>query len=80
MINKEKYEGIFIEMFGIEKKDLEGLEYNAIQQWDSVGHMRLMAALEESFDVMLEMDEIIGFSSYKKGIEILGKHGINILG
>ena len=38
--------------------------------------MALMAALEETFSIMMDMDEIIDFSSYKKGIETLKKHNI----
>jgi len=78
MSNKEKYDEIIIELFHIEKESLDGLEYNSIQQWDSVGHMALMAALEEAFDITMEMDEIIGFSSYEKGIDILVKHGVEV--
>jgi len=78
MSNKGKYDEIFIEIFNVSSEDLSALEYNAIPQWDSVGHMALMAALEEKFDVMMEMDEIIGFSSYEKGIETLTEHGIKM--
>ena len=41
----------------------------SIPQWDSVGHMTLMGALEDEFDIVLEMDDIIDFSSFKKGID-----------
>ncbi len=78
MTNKEKYEKAFIESFEIDKNDLNGLEYNSIPEWDSVGHMGLMAALEDSFDIMMEMDEIIDFSSYEKGKEILNKHNVKL--
>jgi len=78
MTNKEKYEKAFIESFEIDKNDLKGLEYNSIPEWDSVGHMGLMAALEDSFDIMMEMDEIIDFSSYEKGKEILNKHNVKL--
>jgi acyl carrier protein len=78
MTNKEKYENAFIEAFEINKEDLSGLEYNSISQWDSVGHMGLMAALEDAFDVMMEMDEIIDFSSFDKGKEILSKHNVQV--
>ena len=56
----------------------EGLSYQAIPAWDSVGHMALMAALEETFNIELETDDIIDFSSFEKGIEILKKYGINL--
>ena len=35
--------------------------------------MTLMSGLEESFGITLETDDIIDFSSYKKGKEILKK-------
>ena len=78
MSNKSQYDNIFIEMLAIDKGQLQGLEYNSIPQWDSVGHMTLMAALEEAFSIMMDMEEIIDFSSYEKGIEILNKHNVVI--
>lgn len=54
-----------------------GLEYMGIPAWDSIGHMSLVAALEEAFDIMMDTDDIIDFSSYKKGMEILSeKYGV----
>ena len=47
------------------------LKYQQIPAWDSVGHMGLMAAIEDAFDIMMEPDDIIDFSSYVKGKEIL---------
>lgn len=56
---------------------LAGLKYQSIDLWDSVGHMTLIANLEEAFDIMMETDDIIDLSSYEKGIEILSsKYGI----
>ena len=77
MNNKEKYDNIFIETFGVEAEVLESLEYNSIPQWDSVGHMGLMAALEETFGIMMDMEEIINFNSHQKGLEIIEKHNVN---
>ena len=77
MNNKEKYDQAFIESFSINANDLnDKLEYNSIQTWDSVGHMGLIAALEEQFDIMMEMDDIIDFSSYQKGFEIVAKYEV----
>lgn len=77
MENKEKYMKVFVECFGTTEEELNNnLEYNSISAWDSVGHMSLIAQLEDEFGIMLEMDEIIDFSSYNKGMEILAKHGI----
>jgi len=38
----------------------------------------MVALLEETFDIALEMDDIIDFSSYNMGIKILKKYKINI--
>ena len=77
MNNKQKYDQVFIESFSINKEKLDDkLEYNSIPEWDSVGHMNLIAVLEENFDIMLEMDDIIDFSSYKKGLELIAKYGV----
>ena len=73
MTNLEKYNQAFIETFEIEDAQLEGLKYQDIVAWDSVGHMSLMAALEDAFDIMMDTDDIIDFNSYEKGKEILSK-------
>jgi acyl carrier protein len=79
MTNKEKYDLVFVESFSVTPDQLnEGLVYQSVQQWDSIGHMGMVAALEEAFDIMLETDDIIDFGSYTKGIEILAKYNIVI--
>ena len=79
MNNIDKYDKVFIECFSVDKAKLKkNLEYNSISQWDSVGHMSMIATLEEAFDVVFEMDDIIDFSSYNTGKEILKKYKINI--
>lgn len=49
-----------------------------IEAWDSVGHMGLIAALEEAFGIMLDTDDIIDLSSFEKGQEILKKYNIEM--
>jgi acyl carrier protein len=75
MNNTEKYKSLFKESFQYDG-DVEQLIYQAIPEWDSVGHMQLMAALEDSFGIELDVDDIIDFSSFKKGIEILAKYKV----
>lgn len=76
MTNLEKYKKVFTETFGISEDCLEDLEYQGISEWDSVGHMTLVSELEDAFDVMMDTDDIIDFSSFKKGMEILSKYNI----
>jgi acyl carrier protein len=77
MNNKQKYDQAFIESFSISESALDdNLIYNSIPEWDSVGHMGMISELEDVFEIMMEMDDIIDFSSYKKGLEIITKYGI----
>lgn len=76
MTEIEKYKNCYVEAFDVEVKYVEKLEYQSIEEWDSVGHMGLMSELEDTFDITLEMDDIIDFSSYTKGIETLEKYGV----
>lgn len=78
MTNIEKYNQIFISRFQINGTPLEDLTYQSVQLWDSVGHMGLIAELEELFDIMMDTDDIIDFSSYEKGKEILKKYDITL--
>lgn len=80
MTNLEKYDEAFVTTLEIDKDKLPGLKYQDIPAWDSVGHMSLIAALEEAFDIMMDTDDIIDFSSYEKGKEILAKpdYGVSI--
>jgi acyl carrier protein len=71
MENLERYNQVFKETFGIDESKAGKLAYQSIPLWDSIGHMALISALEEVFDIMMETDDIIGLSSYEKGITIL---------
>ena len=67
MTPKEKYDQAFMESFSIDRQALnDTLEYNSVEEWDSVGHMTLIGLLEDTFDIARDMDDIIDFSSYNK--------------
>ena len=79
MSNENKYKDIFIKSLAIDdKKFNEKTQYNEIPEWDSIGHMTLMSGLEEGFGITMETDDIVDFSSFRKGIEILKKYKIEI--
>tara|TARA_B000000475_G_C15636956_1_gene299929 strand:+ start:77 stop:319 length:243 start_codon:yes stop_codon:yes gene_type:complete len=72
MENKEKYYKIFEQSLSISKDQInDNLEYNEVPEWDSIGHMTLIADLEEAFQITFETDDIIDFSSFSKGKKIL---------
>ena len=74
MTNLEKYNEVFCKTFEIAEDKLAGLKYQDIDAWDSVGHMTLVANLEDAFDIMMETDDIIDLSSFEKGQEILANN------
>ena len=77
MSNKHKYRDIFIESLSINSNKFnENIKYNEIPEWDSIGHMTLMSGLEEGFGITMDTDDIVDFSSFKKGIEILKKYKV----
>ena len=77
MSNREKYNQCFVSSFSVDEEALKNnIEYNSIPEWDSIGHMAMIAELEETFDISMEIDDVIEFSSYNKGIELLKKYEV----
>ena len=76
--NLQIYNEAFLKIFNIEDQQLENLKYQSVETWDSVGHMALVAELEENFDIEMDIDDIIEFSDYLKGKEILKKYNVNL--
>ena len=77
MSNKHKYQEIFIKSLSINSNKFnENIKYNEIPEWDSIGHMTLMSGLEEGFGITMDTDDIVEFSSFKKGFEILKKYKV----
>lgn len=76
-MNTDKLVQCFAKALGIPELELmNNLAYGAVQGWDSVGHMALVAAIEAEFDVVLDTDDIIAMSSLGKAKEILSKYGV----
>ena len=74
---EKKYKEVFIKGLSLkEDQNVDNLNYNEIEEWDSIGHMTLVSELEEAFNVTFDTDDIVDFSSYKKGKKILSKLGV----
>lgn len=77
--NTEKYIECFVNSLHLDREEVnENLKYQSIQGWDSIVHMELVGEIENKFDIMMETDDIIDFSSYEKGKETLRKYGVEI--
>jgi acyl carrier protein len=77
MAGLAELESCFVDTFALEPgSDPKGLHFQDIPEWDSIGHMQLIAAIETCFDVMLETQEVLDLSGFDKAVEILARHGI----
>ena len=79
MNNLEKYNQAFIEVFGVEESAL-GSNFNkdGVDGWDSVHQLNIIALLEESFDIMLDPEDIMELTSYEKGKELMAKYEVEL--
>lgn len=74
---REQYRKIFIQVFELpEDFEVETLQYQSITEWDSVGHMSLIARLEDEFSVSLDIDDVIDFDGFESGAQILARYGV----
>jgi acyl carrier protein len=79
MTNLERYNAIFIEIFQTDASALNtDFNANTIDMWDSICQLSLVTNMEDTFDVMLDPEDIIGFKSYELGKSILAKYGVII--
>ena len=79
MTNMDKYKEAFKEALELEDGQLtDELAFDSIPEWDSVGHMRLMASIEDAFDIMFETEDIMDFGTFGKGKEILKKYDVEL--
>ncbi len=76
----EKYIKIFMDVFSVSKEEAIKTTRKEAEEWDSVGHMALISAIENEFEIELSADDIMNLNSYDDGIIILQRHGINVRG
>ena len=76
--NAEKYDDVFLTTFMVDHDDLSDLKYQDVLAWDSVGHMSMVAELEDVFNIEMDIDDIIDLSDYQKGKEIIVKYGVKL--
>lgn len=55
--------------------DFQTLEFAKSKGWDSIAHLKLVAAIENEFDIMMDTKDMLAMSSYIKAKEIVSKYG-----
>ena len=79
MTNIEKLNQIFCEVFSVETSALgAGFDNKNVDGWDSVRQLSLTSAVEDAFDIMLDPEDILEFTSYDNAKAILGKYDIEL--
>jgi acyl carrier protein len=74
----DRLAGAFKEAFGLEPRQFsEKTAPEDVPNWDSIGHMNLVACLEKEFGVQFEVDEIMEMSSAGKILALLSARGIS---
>lgn len=79
MKNIEKLNNIFCDVFSVEASILNN-EFNkcTVEGWDSVHQLSLTTAVEDEFDIMLDAEDILDFTSYDNAKAILAKYEIEL--
>ena len=79
MANIDQYNNAFVEVIGVNASTLnDDFSKESVDTWDSVHQLNIIALLEESFDVMFDPEDIMEFTSYGKGREILKRYDVGL--
>lgn len=71
----EQVINLLMEQLQINREDItEDLTFGDIPQWDSLGHMMIMAALEEKFGEEINTEAIAELVNFKSIREYIEKH------
>ena len=76
MTNLEKYRQAFAEAFEVQPEETDAFVMGETEAWDSIGHMSLVASLEDAFGFELEPQEILAITSFEAGKKVLENKGI----
>ena len=79
MTNLEKLNKIFCEVFSVEESALNS-EFDKcnVEGWDSVRQLSLTSSVEDEFDIMLDAEDILEFTSYENAKKVLTKYDIEL--
>lgn len=73
----EKIKRAVASTFGLPLDEIsDSLSPEEVRGWDSLGHLRLVMALQESFGIEFEVDEIMNMENVAKIKEIVARRGV----
>jgi len=79
MSNLEKYNNAFASVFNVDVSQL-GPEFTSggVDNWDSITQLSLVTEIEDTFDIMLDTEDILNFKSYEGGKSIVSKYDVTL--
>lgn len=79
MSNEQTLKAAFSEGLGVDAStiDWDSLKYRGIEEWDSVAHMQVVAEIEDAFDIMMDIDDVIAMSDFNETKLILAKYDVS---
>jgi len=80
MTDAEKLDLAFRTRLGLaDDVDLNEAAYGTTDEWDSIAHMQLVAAIESTFGIMLDTEDVVAMSTYQVARRILrDNHGLDL--
>ena len=71
---EERLINVFKDIFDLSRiQDKMNLSRESIDDWDSIGHIRLIYAIEEEFQIRIPLEYVVRFESLKTISECLSK-------
>lgn len=72
MDDTQKLDAAFVRALGLaDGSDLDGVGYGKTAEWDSVGHLQLIAEIEESFGISLKAQDVVEMTDYDSVRQLL---------
>ena len=72
-----KVENLLSEVLQMPSSEItDDLTMKDVEAWDSLKHMELIVALEQSFEIQLSFDEIVAMQSVREIKRVLRERGV----
>jgi acyl carrier protein len=72
MDDTERLDGVFTRTLGLPAgARLDDLAYGELAEWDSIGHLQLVAEIERAFGISLAAADVVEMTDYRSTRQVL---------
>lgn len=72
---QQRIKEVMAGIFSMDAADIgSGSSLKTVEQWDSLKHVGLMMALEQEFDVRIDVEEAVEMTSFTAVCEVLSRY------